>query len=100
MNQDRIVGTARNVGGKVEETIGRVTGDAATRLEGKAKQVEGAVQDFYGQAKDKAVDAAETVRDSIGEADDVVRDTIAQHPYASAAVALGIGFLIGRMARH
>jgi uncharacterized protein YjbJ (UPF0337 family) len=100
MNQDRIAGTARNVGGKVEETIGRVTGDAATRLEGKAKQVEGAVQDFYGQAKDKAVDAAETVRDSIGEADDVVRDTIAHHPYASAAVALGIGFLIGRMARH
>ena len=100
MNQDRIVGTARNVGGKVEETIGRVTGDASTRLEGKAKQVEGAVQDFYGQAKDKAVDAAETVRDSIGEADVVVRDTIAQHPYASAAVALGIGFLIGRMARH
>jgi uncharacterized protein YjbJ (UPF0337 family) len=30
MDEDRISGTARNVGGKIEEGVGRLTGDART----------------------------------------------------------------------
>jgi len=32
MNDDRIEGTARTVGGKVQEAAGRITGDAKTRV--------------------------------------------------------------------
>ena len=35
MDEDRISGTARNVGGKIEEGVGRLTGDARTEIQGK-----------------------------------------------------------------
>jgi len=100
MNEDRIVGTAKNVGGKVEEGIGRATGDFRTQVQGKAKQVEGDLQDLYGQAKDAAASAAQVVRESAGEAEDYVRKLIEQRPYTTAAVALAVGFLIGRLGRR
>jgi uncharacterized protein YjbJ (UPF0337 family) len=100
MSDDRIAGTAKDLGGKVEEGIGRATGDMRSQLEGKAKQVEGAVQDLYGQVKDTAADAVQAVREGASEAEDFIRTTIEQRPYTTAAVALGIGFLIGRFARR
>jgi hypothetical protein len=39
MNEDRVAGTARNLGGKVQEGVGRVTGDATTKVEGVINQV-------------------------------------------------------------
>ena len=35
MNEDRIAGTARNIGGKVEEGVGRATGDIKEQVQGK-----------------------------------------------------------------
>jgi len=54
MNEDRIAGTARNVGGKVQEGFGRVTSDAKSQADGLINQAAGAAQDFYGQAKETA----------------------------------------------
>ena len=51
MNEDRFVGSAKNLGGQVEEGFGRATGDLKSQAQGKAKQMEGALQDMYGQAK-------------------------------------------------
>lgn len=98
MNEDRFSGTAKNLGGKVEEGFGRATGDLESQVHGKAKQVEGQMQDLYGQAKDTAANAAEAVRDTAIEAEDFLRTNIEQRPYTAAAVALGIGYLIGRFA--
>jgi uncharacterized protein YjbJ (UPF0337 family) len=100
MNEDRISGTAKNVGGKVEEGIGRMVGDTRSQFEGKAKQVEGQLQDIYGQAAETASQAAQAVRETASDAEDFIRTTIEQRPYTTAAVALGIGFLIGRLARR
>jgi uncharacterized protein YjbJ (UPF0337 family) len=100
MNEDRFSGTAKNLGGQVEEGLGRATGDVKSQIQGKAKQMEGALQDMYGQAKDTAASAAEAVRETASEADDFLRTTIEQRPYTAAAVALGIGFLIGRFGRR
>ena len=100
MNEDRIYGTAKNLGGKAEEGFGRVTGDVKSQVQGAAKQAEGAMQDLYGQAKDAATSATEAIRDSASEAGDFVRDTIERRPYTAAAVALAVGFLIGRFARR
>ena len=58
MTDDRLSGSAKNIGGQVEEGFGRLTGDERMQLEGRARQAEGALQDVYGQAKDTAVDAA------------------------------------------
>jgi len=92
MDEDRISGTARNLGGKVEEGVGRVTGDAKTQLQGKLDQAAGAAQDLYGQATDAARDTAATF-------DKWLRTTIESQPYTTAIVALGIGWLLGRMHR-
>jgi uncharacterized protein YjbJ (UPF0337 family) len=100
MNEDRFVGSAKNLGGQMEEGLGRATGDIKSQVQGKARQVEGALQDLYGQAKETASDAAEVVRERASEADDFLRTTIEQRPYTAAAVALGIGFLIGRFGRR
>ena len=100
MNEDRFGGTAKNVTGKVEEGVGRATGDVKTQLQGKARQMQGDAQDLYGQARDKAGDAAEVLRESASDVDDFIRRTIEQRPYTTAALALGIGFLIGRFAHR
>ena len=61
MNEDRVIGNAKNVGGRVEEGLGQATGDVKSQLQGKAKQVEGAAQDVYGQVKETASDAVDLV---------------------------------------
>ena len=100
MNEDRLVGNAKNLGGRMEEGFGRATGDVKAQVEGKAEQAEDAVQDAYGQVKETASDAVEAIRESASGAQDFLRTTIEERPYTAAAVALGIGYLIGRFSRR
>jgi uncharacterized protein YjbJ (UPF0337 family) len=100
MNEDRVVGTARNIGGQAQEGFGRITGDAKSQVEGVINQAAGAAQDLYGQAKESASDAAQVVRKGAVDAEDYVRHTIEQRPYTTAFVALCVGWFIGRMGRH
>jgi uncharacterized protein YjbJ (UPF0337 family) len=51
-DHDRIEGAAKNMGGKVKEAAGNVTGDEKLKAEGKADQVEGKVQNAVGGLKD------------------------------------------------
>ena len=74
--RERVSGTAKNIGGKVEEGLGRFTGDTKTRAAGVAKQVSGAAQDMYGQARDVASDAAGTARDTASSFQKMLRNTI------------------------
>jgi uncharacterized protein YjbJ (UPF0337 family) len=100
MNEDRVVGNTRNLGGKAQEGLGRVVGDTKMQDEGLVNQAVGAAQDLYGQAKDTATDAAAAVRQSAVDAEDYFRQMIEKRPYTTALVALGIGWLIGRMGRN
>jgi uncharacterized protein YjbJ (UPF0337 family) len=88
MDENRVAGTARSVGGKVEEGFGRVTGDTRMRTEGLVDQAAGAAQDLYGQA-----------RDSTAALEKWLRRAIETQPYTTAIVAVGIGWLLGRMHR-
>jgi uncharacterized protein YjbJ (UPF0337 family) len=100
MNEDRVAGATRNVGGKVQEGFGRVTGDTKTQAEGLVNQAARTVHELYGQAKDTAADAPQLVRRGAADADDFVRHTIEQRPYTTAFAALCIGWVIGRMGRR
>ena len=100
MNEDRIAGTARNLGGKVQEGVGRVTGDAKSQAEGVLEQAAGGAQDLYGQAKETASDAARAVRQGATDLEGYIRQMIEQRPYTAALVALSAGWLLGRMARR
>ncbi len=52
MDKDRIKGTAHQAKGAIKETVGKVTGDAKLKLEGKSEQVAGKVQTAVGGLKD------------------------------------------------
>ncbi len=100
MNEDRTAGTARNIAGKVQEDLGRATGDRKSEVEGMVNRAAGAAQDLYGQARDAAEEAVETARQHAADAEDYIRETIEKRPYTTAIVALCVGWLIGRMGRH
>lgn len=51
-DQDRIEGAAKNIGGKLKEAAGKVTGDEKLKAEGRADQVVGKVQNAVGGVKD------------------------------------------------
>ena len=92
MDENRLEGTVRNLGGKAQEGAGRITGNVKTQAEGMANQAAGAAQDAYGQAADVA-------RAGAVNFDQWFRNAIETQPYTSALVALGIGWLLGRMHR-
>ena len=104
MNENRFAGTGKNLGGDVERT----TGEGKTGLEAKIKQATAAAQDVFGQAKDAAKgaygqakeaadDAARSVQEHAAPWEEFLRNAIESRPYTSVAVALGLGWFIGRM---
>jgi uncharacterized protein YjbJ (UPF0337 family) len=110
MDENRIAGTARNIGGKAQEGFGRAVGDAKTQAEGVANQIRGTAQDLYGQARDGASQLADDAavagrraavasRHAASSFESTLRDAIESQPYTAVFVALGIGWLLGRMRR-
>ncbi|MGB6446687.1 MAG: CsbD family protein [Xanthobacteraceae bacterium] len=99
MDEHRVTGTARNLGGKVEESIGRATGDTKSQVQGAMDRAQGAAENLYGQTKDAASDAAEGLRKKARSFEDMLRSTIEDKPYTAVAIALGLGWLLGRTHR-
>ena len=92
MDENRLEGSARNLGGKVQEGVGRVTGDTKSKVEGVLNQGAGAAQDLYGKSADVARQTASTF-------DAWLRNQIETQPYTTAIAALGLGWLLGRLHR-
>jgi uncharacterized protein YjbJ (UPF0337 family) len=99
VDEHRVAGAARNAGGKAEEGFGRVTGDTTSQVQGVIDQVQGTAENLYGQAKDVGRNAAEGVRKSASSFEDTIRRTIEDRPYTAVAIAIGLGWLIGRTHR-
>ena len=57
MNSNQAKGAAKDVAGKVQETVGQATGNVAEQVKGLAKQVEGKVQKGVGNAQEAVRDA-------------------------------------------
>lgn len=99
MNSDRMEGTARSMGGKVEEGFGRATGDVKSQVDGTVKQAVGAAQDLYGQARETAGDAAAAVRRQAGSFEQTICENVETRPYTAVAIALALGWFVGRLGR-
>lgn len=52
MSTNRVEGAAKNIGGKIQEGVGKLVGDSKLQAEGKANQVEGKVQNAVGGVED------------------------------------------------
>ncbi len=78
MDENRLSETAKNLGESVEE---------------------GSVQGLYGHAKHSAADSVDAVRKMPGSVEDTIRHYIENRPYTTVAIALALGWLIGRSHR-
>jgi hypothetical protein len=70
-------------------------------MEGIANQARGTAQDLYGQAREGASrladQAASAGRRTASSLESEMQNTIETQPYIAVVVALGIGWLLGRM---
>src|SRR6476620_6997595 len=105
MDKDRIAGSAKDFAGKVESTVGGLTGDAKTQAEGRAREAAGTVQNLYGQAKDAASDVADAAvsyaKDAYDNSGDTFRGgqkavakSVQDDPLGALLVAGGMGFAL------
>ena len=108
MDNDRIAGSAKDVAGKVEGTVGDMTGNVQVRAAGRAREAGGTVQNVYGQAKDaarEATDAAvsyakgayENSGDTFRDGSQVVAKKVQDNPLGALLVAGSIGFALALM---
>jgi uncharacterized protein YjbJ (UPF0337 family) len=52
MNKDQVTGQAKDIGGKIQEEVGKVVGSNKQQAEGLGNQAEGKVQEKVGDVKD------------------------------------------------
>ena len=59
---DKVQGSAKELGGNIQEGVGKATGDRETQAEGTANQVEGAGQQAVGNVKDAAGNVGDALK--------------------------------------
>ena len=97
---DESAGSPRVVGGKFGENAGKIAGDVRTEAEGLLNQAAGAVQNAYGKTVDAAAEGAQTAKEVAIASHDFLRKFVEEKPYTTAAIALGMGLLIGYTAHR
>ena len=80
MDENRITGSAQNLGGKAKDAVGSALGDTKLQAEGKADKAEGTVRNAIGGAKDAARDLSDDAQSEItrlrGEVERLMRDRV------------------------
>ncbi len=79
VDSNRIEGAAEDTVGKLQDGMGGLLGDGATQAKGKARQVAGQAQSYYGETLD------------------TLRDLTADQPVVALLAASGIGFVLGAL---
>ena len=105
MDNDRMEGAARNLGGKVEEKAGDLLGDNETKASGVVDQLTGSAQNIYGSAKETARqvagDAPRYLDDAIDsgaryyrQGSQAVRDRVGNVPLTEIMMAAAAGYFL------
>jgi ElaB/YqjD/DUF883 family membrane-anchored ribosome-binding protein len=77
----------------------RAFGDAKKQASGVAGDAADAAQDMYDSAADLAGSANQAARKTANSFERALRRTVETQPYTAVAIALGVGWLFGRMHR-
>ena len=62
MNKDQVKGAAKDIGGKVQEEVGKLVGSKEQQAKGLKKQISGKLQEAVGDAKQTVADARKAVK--------------------------------------
>ena len=57
MNKDQIKGEAKNIAGKVQEKVGKISGSTEQQVKGQSKQVTGKIQKGVGDVEQSVKDS-------------------------------------------
>ena len=82
VDENEVEGTARNLGGKIQDAVGGFTGDSETQAEGKINQAAGQAQK------------------AIGSLAEDLRDNVADQPLTALAIVGAIGLALGFLLRR
>ena len=89
MADSTIKGAAKQAAGRIEGAAGILSGDAATELNGRIRELTGAAEKSIGDIVDVAEDSAAKVR-----------DFVEQEPWKAVAIAGVVGLLVGLVVRR
>ncbi len=78
--------------GQVTELLGASGGDAIGRLKEQVGRVQDGLDETLSDMGVRSREALTDIYDRVGEA---VQDSVQEHPLATIALALGLGFLFG-----
>jgi len=90
MDEDRIKGSATDIGGKVKDAAGGLLGDNKMQTEGKVDQASGQLQNAYGSAKDSLSEGVDTLG---AQVDSMLKD----RPMMALLGAVGVGYVLARL---
>ena len=62
MNRDQVKGTAKDIAGKIQQSVGEATGSTSQQVKGVGKQIEGKIQKGVGDAEEALKDADRKTR--------------------------------------
>ncbi|HAN47305.1 conserved hypothetical protein [Candidatus Propionivibrio aalborgensis] len=62
MNKDQVKGAAKDLGGKIQEEVGKLVGSTEQQAKGLKHQAEGKVQEHVGDLKENLKDASDAVQ--------------------------------------
>lgn len=62
MNKDQVKGAAKDLGGKIQEEVGKLVGSTEQQAKGLKHQAEGKVQEHVGDLKENLKDASDAVK--------------------------------------
>jgi ElaB/YqjD/DUF883 family membrane-anchored ribosome-binding protein len=89
-----------------EGAVGSLVSEPRDRTADVGDPLKSHAEDLYGQARDSASQIADAARMSMkvprhtaSSLEDALRNTIEEQPYTAVAIALGLGWLLGRTHR-
>ncbi len=102
MDENRVEGTAKDIGGNIKSAVGDMTGDSKTQASGAVDQLVGTAQRTYGKIKDQVSSsgAGSAMVDQLDEASAFLGDTVAERPLTSLLVAGAVGYVLAMLMRR
>ncbi len=82
VDENEVEGTVRDVGGKLQDAVGGLTGDSETQARGRINQAAGQAQK------------------AIGSLAEDLRDNVVDQPLTALAIVGGLGLVLGFLMRR
>jgi len=81
--------------GQVADLIAQAKDDAMAQVKGQARRAKAQADSMLSDAKETGRDAVDAFREVADTFGDALEDSLKRRPYATLAMAAGIGFLFG-----